>query len=114
MVDFTVGAFNSRWGITRFGAHANRRFDVFAVVERLDADILVLPETWLPHEGEGVVDRLRATGYEVEVARWVTLKHGVVRPRLSSPGDGWWSLAVASRLPILARRDLRLPRTIGD
>jgi endonuclease/exonuclease/phosphatase family metal-dependent hydrolase len=42
------------------------------------------------------------------------MRHGVIRPRLSSPGDAWWCLAVASRLPVLARRDLPLPRTIAD
>jgi endonuclease/exonuclease/phosphatase family metal-dependent hydrolase len=84
------------------------------VLDRLDADVLVLPETWLPHDGDGVVDALRARGYEVALDRWVTMRHGVIRPRLSSPGDAWWSLAVASRLPVLGRRDLPLPRTIAD
>jgi endonuclease/exonuclease/phosphatase family metal-dependent hydrolase len=87
---------------------------VFAVLERLDADILVLPETWVPHVGEGVVDRLRAAGYEVALDRWVTLEHGATRPRVAAPGDGWWSLALASRCPVQARRDLPLPRTIAD
>ena len=87
---------------------------MYAVLERLDADILVLPETWLPHDGGGVVDRLRANGYEVALDRWVTMKHGVLRPRLSSPGEGWWCLAVASRLPVCTRRDLPLPRTYHD
>jgi endonuclease/exonuclease/phosphatase family metal-dependent hydrolase len=44
----------------------------------------------------------------------VTLKHGVRNTRLSSPGDAWWCLAVASRLPVVARHDLPLPRTIAD
>jgi endonuclease/exonuclease/phosphatase family metal-dependent hydrolase len=87
---------------------------VFAVLQRLDADVLVLPETWVPHESSGVVDALRAHGYTVELDRWTTLRHGVTRPRLSSPGDAWWALAVASRFPVLARRDLPLPRTIAD
>jgi endonuclease/exonuclease/phosphatase family metal-dependent hydrolase len=87
---------------------------VLAVIEKLDVDILVLPETWVPHDGVGVVDELRAHGYEVAVDRWVTLKHGVRNTRLSSPGDAWWSLAVASRLPVVARHDLPLPRTISD
>ncbi len=87
---------------------------MFAVLERLDADVLVLPETWVPHLGDGVVDALQAHGYEVAVDRWTTLRHGVTRPRQSSPGDAWWALAVASRLPVLARRDLPLPRTVAD
>jgi endonuclease/exonuclease/phosphatase family metal-dependent hydrolase len=74
----------------------------------------VLPETFVPHEGEGVVDRLRANGYQVEFDRWVTLEHGATRPRRAAPGEGWWCLAVASRCPVQARRDLPLPRTIAD
>lgn len=87
---------------------------MFAVVEQLDADILVLPETWVPHDGDGVVERLRASGYDVALDRWATLKHGRFKPRLATPGDGWWCLAVASRLPVRARRELRLPHTRSD
>jgi endonuclease/exonuclease/phosphatase family metal-dependent hydrolase len=87
---------------------------VFAVVERLDADILVLPETWIPHTGDGVVEQLRASGYDVALDRWATLKHGRFKPRLATPGDGWWALAVASRLPVRARRELRLAPTRSD
>ncbi|MCU1429883.1 MAG: metal-dependent hydrolase [Actinomycetia bacterium] len=87
---------------------------MFAVLERLDTDILVLPETWVPHAGEGVVDRLRAAGYAVEVAPWATMDRSGSKPEIASPGEGSWSLAVASRCRILARRDLPLPRTLFD
>jgi endonuclease/exonuclease/phosphatase family metal-dependent hydrolase len=83
-------------------------------VERLDADVLVLPETWVPHRGEGVVDRLQAAGYEVALDRWATLAHGRFKPRLATPGDGWWCLAFASRLPVVERVDLPLPHTRSD
>jgi endonuclease/exonuclease/phosphatase family metal-dependent hydrolase len=89
-------------------------FDAYEVIARLDADILVLPETWLPHAGEGVVDVLRANGYHVELDQWITLTHSVYRPRVADPGDGWWCLGVASRLPVVERVDLPLPRTIAD
>jgi endonuclease/exonuclease/phosphatase family metal-dependent hydrolase len=74
----------------------------------------VLPETWLPHDGPGVVDALVAHGYTVELDRWAKLTHSAFKPRLADPGDGWWCLAVASRLPVLQRTDLPLPRTISD
>jgi endonuclease/exonuclease/phosphatase family metal-dependent hydrolase len=74
---------------------------------------MVLPEAFLPHDGDGVVEKLRRAGYTVEYERWVTL--GFERkPHLEAPGDGWWTLAVASRLPVLARHDHPLPRTIRD
>ena len=84
------------------------------VLERLDADVLVLPETWVPHEGTGIVEELKAAGYEVAVDRWITLR--LVGPRMPAavPGDGWWSLAVASRLPVLGRRDIPMPRAFLD
>jgi endonuclease/exonuclease/phosphatase (EEP) superfamily protein YafD len=68
----------------------------------------------VPHEGPGVVEALRARGYEVVLDRWVTLKHSVFKPRLANPGDGFWALAVASQFPVVARRHLHLPRTVAD
>jgi endonuclease/exonuclease/phosphatase family metal-dependent hydrolase len=102
--------------LRRFDAVENTPYDVFSVLERLDADVLVLPETWVPRAGEGVVEQLGAAGYRVEVDRWTTLSRpgDGSRPRRARPGDGWWSLAVASRLPVGARRDIPLPRTILD
>jgi endonuclease/exonuclease/phosphatase family metal-dependent hydrolase len=75
---------------------------------------LVLPELWLPHAGGGVADKLVANGYTVEIDRWVTLRHGRIRPRVATPGDGWWCLAVASRYEMRDRRDLQLPATRSD
>jgi endonuclease/exonuclease/phosphatase family metal-dependent hydrolase len=85
-----------------------------SVLERIDADVLVLPETWVPHVGTGIVEELEAAGYEVAVDRWITL--ALVGPRMPKAvtGDGWWSLAVASRFPVLARRDIPLPRAWFD
>src|SRR5581483_8655981 len=114
LVEFTVGGFNSRWGLRRFGAAANTPFDVAAVLDPIDADVLVLPETWVPHGDDGVVEALQARGYQVELARWVTLSLAGPRPRRVAPGEGWWCLAVASRLPVLDRHDLPLPNTIAD
>jgi endonuclease/exonuclease/phosphatase (EEP) superfamily protein YafD len=89
-------------------------YDVATVLDRLDADVLVLPETFVPHEGRGIVDCLRDRGYTVEFDRWVTMTRTLPRPRVSAPGQGWWALAVASRFPVLARHDYPLPRTWFD
>jgi len=89
-------------------------YDVFEVLARLDADVLVLPETWVPHEPGGVVDRLEVAGYSVAVAPWVTMNRTGRKPELASPGEGSWSLAVASRFPVQARSDIPLRRTLFD
>ena len=85
-----------------------------SVLERIDADVLVLPETWVPHEGTGIVEELKAAGYEVAVDRWITL--ALLPPRMPAavPGDGWWSIAVASRLPVIARRDIPIGTLKSD
>jgi endonuclease/exonuclease/phosphatase family metal-dependent hydrolase len=100
--------------VTRFGANANRPYDVADVLDRLDADVLVLPETFLPHGHEGVMGQLPERGYTVEYDRWVTLAVRGPRPRHIVPGDGWWCLAVASRFPVLQRVDIPLPHTLFD
>jgi endonuclease/exonuclease/phosphatase family metal-dependent hydrolase len=75
--------------------------------------VVALPETWVPHEGGGVVERLERAGYHVELSRWATLAMHP-KPRRDQPGDGWWALGIASRLPVLERRDIPLPWTVLD
>ncbi len=80
-----------------------------------DADVLVLPELWRPHTGTCALDRLRdehGFGYTVET-RFVTMAFGD-RPVVAHPGEGWWCLAIASRVPLLNVRELPLPRSFGD
>lgn len=80
----------------------------------LDADVLVLPELWVPHEGPGLLDRLAEIGFvSAAHTRFTTLGFGE-RPHVSHPGEGWWALAVVARLPIAPVREIALPRGVHD
>lgn len=80
----------------------------------LDADVLVLPELFIPHQGPGLLDRLAAIGFgSVACTRFVTLGFGE-RPHVAHPGEGWWALAVVARQPFGAVREISLPRGVHD
>jgi endonuclease/exonuclease/phosphatase family metal-dependent hydrolase len=103
-------------------ARQGRPFDEIAALSTmgrdggswLDADVLVLPELWIPHEGPGLLDRLAEMGFEaMACTRFVTLGFGE-RPHVARPGEGWWVLAVAGRQRFLATHELALPRGVND
>jgi endonuclease/exonuclease/phosphatase (EEP) superfamily protein YafD len=81
-----------------------------------DADVLVLPESFRPDDGPGMLDRLAAAGYQVETVPVTRFEiwHS------SSSGHGWrpspgtWCLSIASRLPVLARRELSMGKVFRD
>lgn len=113
MPDLTVAVFNLRWGTD----HKGRPYDVAAAVAEIDADVVVLPETWRPARGPGFIDdtaaALGAELLERPMAHdWIQAPAGPVRRR-SGP-RGTWSLAVLSRLPVLRRTDFDLGSAPGD
>jgi len=58
-----VASFNVHAGVDGLG----RPYDVVTACRRLDADVLVLQETWSPYAGEALADRVgSALGYQVE------------------------------------------------
>lgn len=58
----TLASFNARWGRDLDG----RPFDVAAVVRRMDADVVVLQESWRPDGGEGLASAVGSLlGYQV-------------------------------------------------
>ena len=62
MPQLVVATFNIHAGIDGWGTP----FDVVASCARLDADVLVLQETWAPEVGEGLAHLVAASlGYEV-------------------------------------------------
>jgi endonuclease/exonuclease/phosphatase family metal-dependent hydrolase len=67
----------------------------------------VLAEAWRPHDAPSALDELAADGYHVEELRFATMRHHP-RPAVThtTPGTGWWELAVLSRLPVGNRREL--------
>ncbi len=113
MGELVVASFNAHWGLGRFGGTRAEPFDVAGAVRGFGADVVVLSEAWRPHDGECVLDVLAAEGWHVEERRFVTLRLQP-KPDVDDPGDGWWSLAVLSRIPVLARRDLPLARVFHD
>ncbi len=113
MPELTVASFNLHWGIDRHG----QPFDPMPACLALDADVLVLPESWRPHGRGAFVDELAArTGAVVHDIAFVS-DHGPARPRHLPPLDGpagTCGLAVLSRLPVQSFTTVALPRVRGD
>ena len=74
----------------------------------LDADVLVLPESFRPDSGDGMLEGLAAAGYQFEP--W----HSSTTGRGWRPGPGTWCLAIASRFPVIARRELSMGSVLTD
>src|SRR5262245_54792119 len=111
---FTVAAYNAHWGVGRFGPSRGRPFDVAQVVASFDADIVVVPETWRSDTGESVLDPLEAQGYAIESVELMKLAKRHPGSRYSVPRTGSWELAICSRFPIVARRELPIGRIKAD
>jgi endonuclease/exonuclease/phosphatase family metal-dependent hydrolase len=90
-----------------------QRFDIAAVVRTFDADIVVVPESWRPIDGESVLDPLYADGYAIERTQMAQMKPRRP-PKKRHPGAGFWELAVCSRFPITATREVPIGSAPGD
>src|SRR5579872_6960089 len=83
MPEAVVASFNLHSGVDGWG----RPYDVVGACRRIDADVLVLLESWVPAAGPGLADQVAtALGYEsythpVRTGRLVTAH--------PSPGPGW-------------------------
>jgi endonuclease/exonuclease/phosphatase (EEP) superfamily protein YafD len=78
--------------------------------------VLVLAEAFRPDEGPGMLEALAAAGYHIEtvpILRFETW-HSSSYGRGWRPSPGTWCLAVASRLPVLGRRELPMGRVFRD
>jgi endonuclease/exonuclease/phosphatase (EEP) superfamily protein YafD len=82
----------------------------------LDADVLVLAEAFRPDEGPGMLEGLAAVGYRIETVPIVRFEiwHSSSSGRGWRPSPGIWCLAIASRLPILDRRELSMGKVFRD
>ncbi|HJR25041.1 MAG TPA: endonuclease/exonuclease/phosphatase family protein [Acidimicrobiales bacterium] len=120
MTDVVVATFNLHWGRgLRWLGY--KPFEVVPACERLDADVLVLQESFAPDGAEAQHDAIaRALGYEV-VAE--SLGRASERPRpavVDRPdphrrkGTGDWCLAVLSRLPVEGAKITPLPQLHVD
>ena len=76
----------------------------------------VLPESFRPDAGDGLLEEIAAAGYRVEtvpIARF-ELWHSSSSGRGWRPSPGIWCLAIASRLPVLERRELSMGKVLRD
>ncbi len=84
------------------------------MVRGFDAEVVVVPESWREHDGRGLLDELVNDGYRVETVEITTMMISSRRSRHEDPGEGHWELAVCSRFPVVARRELPLDVIRGD
>lgn len=109
MPELTIASYNIHWG-----RGPKRRghppFDVVAACRRLDADVLVLQESWAPDDGPSDHRRV-ADALDMVVACDVSLARSVVVPEprvvsrerdgaARSTGTGGWHLVALSRVPV--------------
>jgi len=91
MPEFSVASFNVHGGIDGWG----RPFDVVDACRRLDADVLVLQETWSPLDERGVApgglaeEVATALGYRLTAVAMAPARRYPVPP---DPGPGWGPL----------------------
>jgi endonuclease/exonuclease/phosphatase family metal-dependent hydrolase len=109
VAELTIASYNIHWGRGPKSA-GFPPFDVVEACRRLDADVLVLQESWAPDDGpsqhQQVADALGMT-----VACDASLARTVLEPRphvvgrgASTAGDGSWHLVALSRQPVSESR----------
>jgi endonuclease/exonuclease/phosphatase (EEP) superfamily protein YafD len=78
--------------------------------------VFVLPESFRPDAGPGMLEALASVGYQVETVpiRRFEAWHSSSSGRGWRPSPGTWCLAVASRLPVLQRRELSMGKVFRD
>lgn len=119
MPELTIASYNIHWG------RGERRagyppFDVVDAARRLDADVLVLQESWAPDNG--VPDHQRvADALGMSVACEVSMARTVIDPEprvlggaTMAGGDGDWHLVGLSRLRVANARVHPLPHLWFD
>ena len=78
-----------------------------------DADVVIVPEAFRFADSTGVLDPLRDDGYSVRTTHFTELAEKEWRPGDVRPA-GMWELAICSRLPMDAGRELSLGRVFRD
>ena len=106
MPELNVATFNTHWGRGR-RKDGYPAFDVVGACAQIDADVLVLQESWAPDEGPSQHDEVAAalgmTAVAVPMARAVMApapKHLGRAGPAHRAGNGSWCLALLSRPPI--------------
>ena len=120
MPELTIASFNVHWGLgTRRDGF--RAFDVTAACASLEADVLVLQESWAPDgdvaQHDQVAEALGMRCVSVPMARSVIGPRPELVARAGAEartGDGDWCLALLSRKPIRTTRTIALPQLFFD
>lgn len=117
MTEFTLAAFNAHWGVGRFGLFRGVRFDVARLVQSFASDVVVVAESWRDEEdGPSILDPLKDDGYAIEHVPFMrlALRHDRSGARDGAPREGIWELAVCTRFPVTARREITLGHVRAD
>lgn len=119
MPELTLASYNIHWGLGPRG-RGFPPYDVVAAARALDADVLVLQESWAPDGG--VPDHQRiAEALGMTVACDTSLARCVRHPTPKAVGrathrggDGGWHLAALTRVPVRAASVIPLPHLVLD
>lgn len=121
MPELTLASYNIHWShrSKRFGGGP---FDLVAACRSLEADVLVLQESWAPDDGLSDHQRVgEELGMQVAVELCLARSTLKPQPRVlarasqgSSDGTGGWHLAILSRLPVRDVEIHRLPHLPAD
>lgn len=119
MPELTLASYNIHWGL---GSRRDefQRFDLVEACRRLDADVLILQESWAPDEGPADHERI-AEALGMTVACDTSLARSVQGPppkvvgrATHRGGEGGWHLAALSRLPVRTATVIPLPHLVFD
>ncbi|MFN8035547.1 MAG: endonuclease/exonuclease/phosphatase family protein [Acidimicrobiia bacterium] len=114
MPELILATFNTQLGL-RARIHRFAEYDVAAVCHELDADVLALQEVWRGPDEPAVLDRLRSAGYQTDELELSGIRRiEGHKPRATAGRPGTISIAVASRYPIVARREIPMGRVWRD
>lgn len=120
MPELTIASFNLHWGLgpKRDGFPS---LDVVTACRQLDADVLILQESWAPDTGEPSHHELVADALDMAVVCDTSLARGVLGPppvitgrATHSSGVGGWHLAALSRVPVRLATVIPLPHLPFD
>ncbi len=116
MPELTIASFNTHAGLQARRHGVCEPYDLEAVLLAIDADVIVVQESWAPDDGTAAVRRVAdAAGAEL-----FELPFGRARvepwPHVPRDGNGHGTvgLAIISRLPAAAREPLPVGKVIGD
>lgn len=120
MPELTVASWNIHWG-RGLALLGYKPFDVVEGCRRLDADVLVLQESWVPDgelaQHDEIAEALGCSVVAVACGRAVLDPRPAVVDRADPArrkGTGDWCLAVLSRLPVTSSAVIPLPQRRHD